>query len=106
MIEKSSIYQIVIKKRMALGCIGKMPIVSLKVPFHKANESRWRLPESKNRSTVKARFRRPRIKPFLKKKFAERGIPIPTGFDEKHVDLSEVYCSNRLRQLQAIATQR
>jgi hypothetical protein len=46
------------------------------------------------------------IKPFLKKQFTERGIPIPTGFDEKHVDLSDVYCPNRLRELQAIATQR
>jgi hypothetical protein len=46
------------------------------------------------------------IKPFLKKQFAERGIPIPPGFDEKHVDLSDVYCPNRLRELQAVATQR
>src|SRR5215468_10349413 len=59
MIEKPSFYQIVVKKCMALRCIGKRTIVSLKVPFHKANERRRRLPESKNRSTVKAQFRRP-----------------------------------------------
>ena len=46
---------------MALRCIGKMTIIALKAPFHKANERRWRLPESKNRSTVKARFRRPNV---------------------------------------------
>jgi hypothetical protein len=59
MIEKPSLYQVVVKKCMALRCIGKRTIVSLKGPFHKANERRRRLPESKNRSTVKARFRRP-----------------------------------------------
>src|SRR5437870_13809687 len=58
-IKKSSTYQMVIKKSVALGCIGKMHIVALKVPFHKANERGCRHPESINRSTVKARFRRP-----------------------------------------------
>jgi len=52
-------YQMVRKKSVALGCIGKMHIVALKVPFHKANERGFRHPESTNRSTVKARFRRP-----------------------------------------------
>jgi hypothetical protein len=61
MIEKPLFSQPVIKKFMALRCIGNRTIVSLKVPFHKANERRRRLPASKNRSTVKARFRRPRI---------------------------------------------
>src|SRR5438132_8038243 len=59
-IKKSSTYQMVIKKSVALGCIGKMHIVALKVPFHKANERGCRHPESINRSTVKARFRRPK----------------------------------------------
>src|SRR3989442_15935286 len=58
-IKKSSTYQMVIKKSVALGCIGKMHIVALKVPFHKAHERGCRYPESINRSTVKARFRRP-----------------------------------------------
>ncbi len=53
----------VIKKSVALGCIGKMHIVALKVPFHKANERGFRHPESKNRSMVKARFRHPTIDP-------------------------------------------
>ena len=59
MSEKPSFYQTVIKKFMALRCIGKRTIVSLQVPFHKANERRRWLPASKNRSTVKARFRHP-----------------------------------------------
>ena len=58
-IKQSSISQMVIKKSVALGCIGKMHIVALKVPFHKANERGFRHPESKNRSMVKARFRHP-----------------------------------------------
>src|SRR5712691_4184713 len=59
MIEKPSFSQTVIKKFMALRGIGKRTIVSRQVPFHKANERRRRLPASKNRSTVKARFRHP-----------------------------------------------
>src|SRR5712692_6666627 len=59
-LKESSIYQMVIKKRMGLVCIDKMTIVALKVPSYKANERGVWHPESKNRSTVKARFRHPR----------------------------------------------
>src|SRR5713101_9702467 len=58
-LKESSIYQMVIKKRMGLVCIDKMTIVALKVPSYKANERGVWHPESKNRSTVKARFRHP-----------------------------------------------
>src|SRR5216683_6533277 len=60
-LKESSIYQMVIKKRMGLVCIDKMTIVALKVPSYKANERGVWHPESKNRSTVKARFRHPKV---------------------------------------------
>jgi len=45
---------------MGLRCIGKLHIVALKGPSHKASERGVWHPESKNRSTVKVRFRHPR----------------------------------------------
>ncbi len=44
---------------MGLRCIGKLHIVALKGPSHKASERGVWHPESKNRSTVKVRFRHP-----------------------------------------------
>jgi len=41
MITKSSIYQTVIKKRLARRCLGKMAIIALKVPFHTAQKRGW-----------------------------------------------------------------
>src|SRR5713101_8353247 len=70
-LKESSIYQMVIKKRMGLVCIDKMTIVALKVPSYKANERGVWHPESKNRSTVKARFRHPRQ--------GMPGVPFPVG---------------------------
>ena len=54
----------VVKKYMGLGCIDKMTTVALNVPSYKASERGCRHPESKNRSTIKARFRRPMFGSF------------------------------------------
>ncbi|MBD1904049.1 hypothetical protein NDI37_25845 [Funiculus sociatus GB2-A5] len=44
------------------------------------------------------------IKFFIRDELLKKGIPLPSGFDEKKVDLQAVYCPNRLGELQAIAT--
>jgi hypothetical protein len=61
LIQKLSIYQSVTKKHVVLGYIGKMDIGVLQVPSHQANERGFRRPKSKNRSTVKVRFRHPSL---------------------------------------------
>lgn len=46
------------------------------------------------------------VKPFVRDELLKRGIPLPSGFDDRKVDLQAVYCPNRLGELQAIAIKR
>lgn len=46
------------------------------------------------------------VKSFICEKLLKNGIALPHNFEEKEVNLSSVYCSNKLGELQAIALER
>ena len=85
-----------------------MAIIALKVPSHKANERGCRHPESKNRSTVKARFRHPSysatvLAPLIEQLDGAR-VPWLPGYRVKIIDGNGLEASDRrlkaLREVQ------
>ena len=90
--QKLPMYHMGIKKRRAQKCSGKMTIISLQGPFHKTNEQGLRLPESKNWSTVKVRFRHPNLR-------SVHGITTDTGgFPPDDLDEYEMIGGGRCEQ--------